>query len=377
MKNIKESYDVLVIGGGFYGTYISEHFAKLGKKVILCEKENDLMQRASFSNQARVHNGYHYPRSVLTALKSRVSFPRFTEEFKECIDNSFNKYYLIGKPLGKITAQQFKGFCKRIGAPCEPAPKAISELTNPKLVDGVFQTIEYAFDAVKLKEIMNERLGNAGVNVQLTCTVDSVEKDLTGGLVAILKKKTEEVMRVRASQVFNCTYSRINAVTANSHMDIIPLKHEMTEMCLVTVPDELKNKGITLMCGPFFSVMPFPSTDFHTFSHVRYTPHYDWLDKPGDDYFDGHQLHTKGVHHSAWRKMQQDAVRYIPILSQCEYRSSMWEVKTILPSSERDDSRPILFKQDYVLKGFHCVMGGKIDNVYDVIDVISSKGLDS
>ena len=28
----------------------------------------DLMQRASYANQARVHNGYHYPRSLLTAL---------------------------------------------------------------------------------------------------------------------------------------------------------------------------------------------------------------------------------------------------------------------------------------------------------------------
>ena len=127
MNSNKVIYDVLVIGGGFYGAYISEHFAKLGKKVFLCEKEEGLMQRASFANQARVHNGYHYPRSVLTALKSRVSFPRFNAEFKACIDDSFDKYYLIGKPLGKITAQQFQGFCKRIGAPCEPAPNYIQE----------------------------------------------------------------------------------------------------------------------------------------------------------------------------------------------------------------------------------------------------------
>jgi len=367
------SCDILIIGGGFYGCYISEYFAKLGKKVILCEKEDDLMQRASFANQARVHNGYHYPRSVLTALKSRISFPRFSDEFKECIDDSFDKYYLIGKPLGKITSQQFQGFCKRIGAPCEPAPVSIIDLTNPQLVDGVFKTVEYAFDSVKLKHIMEERLADAGVQVNLNTIVESVQKE--GKKLVSIITHDDQRSDVLADQVFNCTYSMTNLVTSGSKMDMIPLKHEMTEMCLVKVPDELKDKGITLMCGPFFSVMPFPSTDLHTFSHVRYTPHYDWLDKPGEAFFDGHEQHSLSEHHSAWRKMQQDAARYIPILRECEYVSSLWEVKTVLPISEKNDSRPILFKQDYGLNGFHCVMGGKIDNVYDVIDVISEKGL--
>ena len=151
----------------------------------------------------------------------------------------------------------------------------------------------------------------------------------------------------------------------------------MTEMCLVKVPDEIKDKGFTVMCGPFFSLMPFPSTEFHSFSHVRYTPHYEWHDKPGEPYFDGHQYHSKNSHTSAWKKMKLDASRYMPILSQCEYVSSLWEVKTILPLSEKSDSRPILFKRDIGLKGFHCVMGGKIDNIYDVIESISSANLEN
>ncbi len=53
------------------------------------------MSRASYNNQARVHNGYHYPRSILTALRSRISFPRFVDEFRDCVDSDFDKYYLI------------------------------------------------------------------------------------------------------------------------------------------------------------------------------------------------------------------------------------------------------------------------------------------
>jgi hypothetical protein len=68
--------------------------------------------------------------------------------------------------------------------------------------------------------------------------------------------------------------------------------------------------------------------------------------------------------------MLLDARRYMPILEQCKYVKSLWEVKTVLPQSETDDSRPILFKPNYGLPGLHSVMGGKIDNVYDVIQEI-------
>ena len=94
-------FDNFVIGGGFFGLYLSEYLSKKGKSVSLCEKENDFMQRASKVNQARIHNGYHYPRNALTALRSRISFPKFTNEFSECVENSFEKYYAVGKILGK------------------------------------------------------------------------------------------------------------------------------------------------------------------------------------------------------------------------------------------------------------------------------------
>ena len=103
---MKTDYDVIIIGGGFFGMYIAEYYAKQGSSVCLLEKEHDFMQRASLVNQARVHHGYHYPRSILTALRSRVSFPRFVEEFQDCIDDSFEKYYLIGRILSNVTSQK-------------------------------------------------------------------------------------------------------------------------------------------------------------------------------------------------------------------------------------------------------------------------------
>jgi len=142
---------ILIIGGGFFGMYLSEYFSRLGHHGILPEKEDGFMKRASYVNQARMHNGYHYPRSVLTALRSRISLPRFYEEFKDCINDTFDKYYLISNIQSKISANQLENFCKRIGAVCEPAPHKITKLVDPYYIEAVFKTKEFTFDGKKVK----------------------------------------------------------------------------------------------------------------------------------------------------------------------------------------------------------------------------------
>ncbi|WP_380179137.1 FAD-dependent oxidoreductase [Kalamiella sp. sgz302252] len=359
---------VVIAGGGFFGLYLAEQLALKGCEVIIFEKSEQLMTRASYVNQARVHNGYHYPRSILTALRSRVSFPQFVNEFENCIERDFEKYYLISGHLGKVTADQFRRFCNRIGADCEEAPAKIKRLVNPAMIDAIFATTEFAFDAHKLRAAMLDRLQAANVKIITTATVSHIRAADQGLMVQVnIAGTTSEFF---ADHVFNCTYSRINYVLNASGIELIPLKHEMTEMCLVEVPDHLKKTGLTVMCGPFFSVMPFPSTDWHSFSHVRYTPHYQWADMPGNSYQDSHQKYDEDRRHSAWRYMVADAQRYIPSLSECDYKKSIWEVKTILPRSDSDDSRPILFKANHGLQGLHCIMGGKIDNIYDVLQEI-------
>src|SRR5438046_869192 len=106
------SRDALIIGGGFYGLYLAGQLVRRFDRVVLCEREAGLMRRASYHNQARVHNGYHYPRSVLTASRSCRNFPRFVEEFREAVDASFVKIYAVGRRLSTVSARQFLG-CMR------------------------------------------------------------------------------------------------------------------------------------------------------------------------------------------------------------------------------------------------------------------------
>src|SRR5207245_10217691 len=83
----------VVVGGGFFGCALALALRERGQRVTLIEREPDLLQRASALNQARVHGGYHYPRSILTGLRSRVNCPRFLADFPGCVDRSFRHYY--------------------------------------------------------------------------------------------------------------------------------------------------------------------------------------------------------------------------------------------------------------------------------------------
>lgn len=370
---------IAVIGCGFFGLYLADFLAQRGHAVSVFEKEMESMSHASYNNQARVHNGYHYPRSVLTAFRSRVSFPRFVQEFPEAVYRDFEQYYLVGRKLSKVTAYQFASFCKRIGAPVERASDSFRKLINDHYIEDCFKVHEYAFDAKILKQHMLERISNLPINISYNTEIKHVRWGGHGDkhhiyLDAIIPNHPV-VSTGPFDHVFNCTYSRLNYLLSGSGLDLIPLKHELTELCLVCVPEPLQHVGITVMCGPFFSVMPFPSvrtTDglpVHSFSHVRYTPHYEWYEQdscPVDPY----RKLKDDPKHTAWPYIRRDAARYLPILADTQYRSSLWEVKTVLPRSESDDSRPILFRTNVGLKGLHCVMGGKIDNVYDVLSAV-------
>src|SRR5215203_6173952 len=121
----RDRWDTVILGGGFYGCMLAIFLRQQGQRVLLVEAGNDVMQRASCVNQARIHNGYHYPRNIVTARRSRANFPRFLADFRECVDASFEKIYAIARRGSKVTAYQFRQFCQNNGAPVHHASPSI------------------------------------------------------------------------------------------------------------------------------------------------------------------------------------------------------------------------------------------------------------
>jgi glycine/D-amino acid oxidase-like deaminating enzyme len=400
--SIDEEFDAIVIGGGFYGCCIAEYFKRQGlRRVVILEQKADLMQRASYGNQARVHGGYHYPRSFLTARRSWRNLPRFVDDFRESICDEFEQVYAVAGTGSKVSAQQFREFCRHIGAGLKQAPERVSRLFEPRYVEAAFTTDEVAFDAVKLKDLMAARLEDIGVEIRCNTSVTSVESNGDASLLVVCTDEQHAMRRFKSRFVINCTYAGINELLERSGLPLLPLKHELAEIALIDPPSALSKIGVTVIDGPFFSTMPFPARNLHSLTHVRYTPHTEW--SPG----------TGGLEHGSagvppadpltgtgglqpalqmpnqspaatatveaptkFAYMLRDAARFLPCLSQSTYVSSVFELKTILCNNEVDDGRPILFRQDYGgMKNLYVVMGGKMDNVYDAIETFSRLGI--
>lgn len=364
--------DAVVIGGGFYGAAIAIYLAKRRglKKVLLVERESALMQRASYNNQARVHNGYHYPRSFTTAYRSRINFPNFVRDWSSAVHQDFIKLYAIARRNSKVTARQFERFCRDIGAEIHPVEARLRELFEPRLIEDVFLVRECAFDSSKLAEWAGDELRNAGVKVCLDTRAMAVSRSLESGLEVLTESSQGHQASTRCRYLFNCTYSGLNHLKGSFPGVQAELKQEITEMALMVMPPALRDIGITVMDGPFFSLMPFPARGLHTLSHVRYTPHMHWNDHPDiDPYARLSEYHR----HTRVDRMVRDVGRYIPEVLGSKYEDSLFEIKTVLVKNEGDDGRPIFLERYADLPGCYSVLGGKIDNIYDVLEKLDGE----
>ncbi|RDU53433.1 amino acid oxidase [Helicobacter sp. MIT 00-7814] len=381
-------YDCIIIGGGFYGCSLAVFLQKYFDKILIIERESELLTRASFSNQARVHGGYHYPRSLLTAHSSMRSFTRFCKDYKEAIVDNFDKYYGIARIGSKTSAKQFYHLFSKMHAPIKPAPKHIKAFFNQQLIEEVFLVRECAFDSVILKQILERKLFEKNSKCEVRFNLNAQKIWQEGENLALLaqdsipnntfkstfKNSAQSLQPAQstlyAKYIFNCTYAGLNTLLKNSNLPLLDLKAEITEMALVSIPKELENLSITIMDGAFFSLMPFPALNSHTLSHVRYTPHASWRDKL--NFINTYDTLATYPKTSNFPYMLADAKRYMPILKNLEYQDSLFEIKIVRMQNESDDGRPIVFTKDYGLKNFSNILGGKIDNIYDILQSVES-----
>ena len=102
---MEKFYDKIIIGAGIYGLYAALKCAERDQKVLVLERDSEAVSRATYVNQARVHMGYHYPRSKMTALKSAHYFERFCNDFGFCIKDDLKQIYATSSVLSWTNAE--------------------------------------------------------------------------------------------------------------------------------------------------------------------------------------------------------------------------------------------------------------------------------
>lgn len=369
-------YDRIILGAGLYGLYAALKCAQNKENVIVLEYDDDAFKRATYINQARVHMGYHYPRSYSTAIKSAGYFERFNKDYSFCILTKFNQIYATSSNFSWSDANEFKKFCAAAHIKCEEIfPE---KYFKAGCCDGAFETEEYTYDAQILKNYFLEKLKEyPSVNIVYGARIKVIEKH-TDEYKIILEDKSE----YSSDFVLNATYASVNQILNMLGYEPFRIKYELCEIIICNVDDKLRDVGLTVMDGPFFSIMPFGKTGYHSLTSVTFTPHvvckeplpkFDCQDRC-NGFCSPNQLGNcndcPAKPNSAWPYMSNLARKYMRDDLKFSFDHTLFSMKPILLASEIDDSRPTVIKEYSNSPTFISVLSGKINTVYDLDEIL-------
>ncbi|MBR1391639.1 MAG: FAD-binding oxidoreductase [Lachnospiraceae bacterium] len=372
-----ERYDKIIIGAGLYGLYAALYCCSRGQNVLVLECDPSAFRRATYINQARVHQGYHYPRSISTAIKSAGYFERFNKDFGFCINREFDKVYATSRQYSWSDRDQFKAFCKAANIPCEELHP--QRFFKHEMCDGAFLTREYTYDAMILRDYYLDKLFEyQTVEIQYNIKISAIEKETDRYVIRL-----EDGKKYQTGFVLNATYAGTNQILDIVGYEKFDIKYELCEIILCNVNEKLRQYGFTVMDGPFFSIMPFGKTGLHSLTSVTFTPHTTSYEEvptfvcqsQSKGYCSTKRLGNcndcpaKPV--TAFPYMANLARKYLRDEYDFEYKTSLFSMKPILMSSEIDDSRPTVIRTFSQNPTFIGVLSGKINTVYDLDEVLS------
>lgn len=372
-----EQYDKIIIGAGLYGLYSALFCCERGQRVIVLECDATPFRRATYINQARVHQGYHYPRSISTAVKSAGYFERFNRDYNFCVNKEFDQVYATSSRYSWTDGKQFKDFCKAAGIPCEELHPG--NYFKKGMCDGVFRTREYTYDAQILKDYLLTKLEayQGKITLLYGVRISQIER-LTDAYMI----HTEDGAAYRSGFVLNATYAGTNQILEMAGFEKFDIKYELCEIILCDVNEKLKDIGFTVMDGPFFSIMPFGKTGLHSLTSVTFTPHttsYEGVPTFACQAQSGGFCSTFRLGNcndcpvkpdTAFPYMASLARKYMLDDYGFTYNRSLFSMKPILMSSEIDDSRPTVIRKYSENPTFVGVLSGKINTVYDLDEVL-------
>ncbi len=363
--------DVIIVGAGIFGLYAAKILTDKGKRVAIIEKSLEPFMRASSINQARVHNGYHYPRSYETAKKVSDYFQRFNKDFSFAINNSFKHVYAISAENSKTSSKEFIDFCEYVNIPCEKIQS--NKYFKPGTVEEAFLVEEPAFDFKKIKDFLLTEISDDTLFFYGSTITDAQEQ----GTDYVVKINNESLLK--APLVINASYSGINDVLKIFNKNtLFDLKYELCEMIFCSVADPLKNTGFTVMDGEYFSIMPFGDGSLHSLTSVCHTPHKvsynsvpDFQENHNNNFFcEMHKIKNCSICSqqitTAWKAMNTLSQKYLNPEFSFDYQYSKFEIKPILKTSEQDDSRPTIIKIHNESPKLMSVFSGKVSTIYDL-----------
>lgn len=343
---------VCVAGGGLFGCTAAVHLARAGHDVHLYEP-NEVMGAASAVNQARTHEGFHYPRSAATVAECQAALTSFRAEYGDAIIDGGRHYYAIAKEGSKVSGLEYVAFCMRHGLSFVDASPT---MINADAVNVVLSVDEARLDLQRLRAIVAQRLQESGVTVHL--------------------KSATRSLRSKFDAIVVAAYASTNAVAFDLGARVEPFQFEVVEKPLLRMPSKFRGIGIVVMDGEFCCLDPYGNTDLHVMGHVKHAIHHANVGlRPAIPRQLRGYLNCGLVVNPAHTRVQdfiEAGVKFIPGLRDAEFVGSMWTVRAVLPGRDADDGRPTLVELigDNIIRIFSGKLGCATVAAQQVVDII-------
>ena len=317
---------IAIVGGGIFGITASIILAK-NHQVELFEKNNELLQSASGSNQFRIHRGYHYPRSPDTVKDIIESENSFKEVFSDAMLTNFEHYYCIAKENSLTSAKQFLDFCNKFQLEYTPSQL---QFMNKDSIEMCIRVKESIYDPEKLKQVCWKKLKDQNVKIHLS-------------------NKVSDDLFEKFDRVVICAYTGINQLLKQYPTQQNEYQFELCEKPVVKLPESFKNKSVVIMDGPFMCIDPLGNTGLHLLCNVVHEIHqtnigkYPSINKKFVDLIDKGII--KNPSQTNFPKFIESTIDFIPKITEAKHVGSMFTYRAVPPRVEETDARPTIVKE--------------------------------
>jgi hypothetical protein len=315
-----DAVKIAVIGGGLFGSTAAIYAARAGHDVTLFEAKADLMCGATAATFARLHRGYHYPRSPETGRESVVAEASFRAEYGEAVIDGGRQAYIVADG-GHITPDGYRIFLESEGLEF--------------FQDGArFDVVEPRINLAKLAASVRRKVTESGVTLRLAHR---------------LNRGQCWNLRSTFDRIIVATYARLNDLNSKLGCDITEYKFQVVERPVVKLPDAFRGQSIVVIDGPFGCIDPLDQTGYHILGHVVKTIHAENVGYGAD--IPSHLAHLldRGVitncAPSRFREVADDLARYVPGVEKAEHIGSTFTVRAVLARQEATDARPTLVER--------------------------------
>jgi hypothetical protein len=322
---------VAIIGGGLFGVTAALALARFCD-VQIFEKALALFQGATFANHNRQHFGFHYPRSPETARQCLESHADFQRLYGDAEIFGFPNYYCVAASHSKVTPSHYLKFCDDVGLPYELGFPSKEMLAEDKIALSL-RVNEGVCDLAALKQIALHRLKETP-NIYVRTNQAVTDGRILGNQAKELTIVEEGKLRHETFDfIVNATYAHYNTFCKWFGFPLRDFQFNLQELNIVELSDDIRI-GLTIMDGPFPSMIPMGGTPFHLLAHVNESQLVRECSRHSTPL-----LGRVSAIESNWSGILKASVEYFPILRKARYVKSLFVDRVVNATASKTDAR--------------------------------------